>query len=254
MSAPAATRPRSWRHCGQPAARWVPAQRIRHFARAAGEMATTDVVACWSNTPPGCVPARPRRRMKTCAFSGPRSRADGCLSPPVPPKGSAAGRSRWRASRPPSRLAEVLDTEIAALEADIRAAVRACRETAARAARIETLPGIGPVTSAVPIADLPELGRLRSGQIAALGGLAPHTRQSGAWRGRSFISGGRKPVRGALYMAATSTALRGSSRFARHDKSLRARGKPHKLALVAVMRKMLVTLNAMLRANVEFQT
>ena len=109
-------------------------------------------------------------------------------------------------------------------------------------------------TCAVLISDLPELGRLRAGQIAALGGLAPHTRQSGAWRGRSFISGGRKQVRDALYTAATSTALRGSSRFARHDKSLRARGKPHKLALVAVMRKMLVTLNAMLRANVEFQT
>ncbi|MCB1366021.1 MAG: IS110 family transposase [Rhodobacteraceae bacterium] len=121
----------------------------------------------------------------------------------------------------------MLDTEIAALEADIRAAVRACRETAARAARIETLPGIGPATCAVLISDLPELRRLRAGQIAALGGLAPHTRQSGAWRGRSFISGGRKPVRGALYTAATSTALRGSSRFARHYKSLRARGKPH---------------------------
>ena len=234
----------------------VPAQRIRHFARADGQLAKTDAIDARmlaeyaarmrpDPTPPPSENLRvlralvARRRVLVATRAAERKRSRQAALPGV--QASIA------------RLTALLDSEIAALETAIRAAIMAHRETAARAARMQTLPGIGPATSAVLLAELPELGRLQPGQAAALAGLAPHTRQSGAWRGRSFISGGRKPVRDALFMAATSAALRGSSRFARHYESLRARGKPHKLALVAVMRKMLVTLNAMLRDNRDFE-
>ena len=147
-----------------------------------------------------------------------------------------------------------LTEEIAAIEREIRAAIAASRATRERARRLRTCPGIGPATAAVLIARIPELGRLAPGQAAALAGLAPHARDSGKWRGKRFISGGRKPVRDALFMAATSAAFHSKSRFATSYKRLRNAGKPHKLALVAVMRKMLITLNAMLRDNRDFET
>lgn len=145
-----------------------------------------------------------------------------------------------------------LTAQIDALQAEIRAAIQSCRTTAARVALMRSLPGIGPTTAAVLAADLPELGQLTPGQIAALARLAPRTRQSGAWSGRRFICGGRKPVRDALYMAATSAVFHSRTRFADTYARLRAAGKPHKLALVAIMRKMLVTRNAMLRENQMF--
>ena len=109
------------------------------------------------------------------------------------------------------------------------------------------MPGIGAATAAVLLAERPEPGAIGPGQVAALAGLAPHPRQSGGWRGKSFISGGRKPVRDALYMAATAAVFKSRTRFAAIDQRLRNAGKPHKPALVAVMRKMRVTLNAMVR-------
>ena len=123
------------------------------------------------------------------------------------------------------------------------------------------MPGIGPATAATLLAELPELGQVTSGEIAALAGLAPFTRQSGQWRGQSWISGGRKTVRDALFpgsgpgqaMAATSCVFRSGGQFKTFYESLRARGKPHKLALIATMRKMLVTLNAMVRNDTDFR-
>ena len=115
------------------------------------------------------------------------------------------------------------------------------------------MPGIGPATAATLLAAMPELAHAASGQIAARAGLAPLTRQSGKWRGKSWISGGRKPVRDALCMAATTCVFRTESQFAAFCKSLRARGKPHKLARIATMRKMLTTLDAMIRNEQDYR-
>ena len=145
-----------------------------------------------------------------------------------------------------------LSAEIKTMEAAIKAAIQTCRLTA-QALRMQAMPGIGPATAATLLAELPELGQVTSGEIAALAGLAPFTRQSGQWRGQSWISGGRKPVRDALYMAATSCVFRSGGQFKTFYESLRARGKPHKLALIATMRKMLVTLNAMVRNDTDFR-
>jgi transposase len=98
---------------------------------------------------------------------------------------------------------------------------------------------------------LPELGRLNRGEITSLVGLAPFDRQSGAWQGKRFISGGRVRVRCVLYMAALSARVWNPVIKAVFTR-LAAAGKPFKVCLVACMRKLLVMLNAMARSGVRF--
>jgi len=113
-------------------------------------------------------------------------------------------------------------------------------------ALLRSVPGIGPITAATLLADLPELGRLRRQEIAALVGVAPFARESGTWRGQRLIRGGRADLRHALYMAAlTSTRVPGPLR--QFYQQLRARGKPFKVALIACLRRLLTILNAILR-------
>lgn len=116
---------------------------------------------------------------------------------------------------------------------------------------VQTIPGVGPVLSAVLLADLPELGKLNRRQIAALVGVAPLNRDSGTLRGRRTTWGGRAPVRRPLYMA-TLVASRFNPRIKSFYERLVAAGKPKKVALVACMRKLLVTLNAMVRDDTSW--
>jgi transposase len=139
-----------------------------------------------------------------------------------------------------------LDAEIATLEAAIQALISACPNLAATSRRLRSAPGIGPVAATVLIALLPELGTRSGKTLAALAGLAPLNRDSGIWRGKRTIGPGRHRVRKALYMAAVS-AIRSKTRLADFYKSLRSAGKPAKLALIAVARKLLTMLNAMER-------
>jgi transposase len=111
---------------------------------------------------------------------------------------------------------------------------------------LRSVPGIGPVTATTLIADLPELGRLDRRRIAALVGLAPFARDSGAFRGRRMISGGRAHIRRVLYMA-TLTAIKHNPAIRVFYRRLVAAGRPGKVALIAAMRKLLTVLNAMLR-------
>jgi transposase len=111
---------------------------------------------------------------------------------------------------------------------------------------MRTVKGIGPVTASTLSADLPELGHLNKKQIAALVGVAPFNNDSGKWRGRRRIKGGRASIRQVLYMAALAAAR--SNVFIRSFyQSLLKRGKQKKVALVACMRKLIVILNAMIR-------
>ena len=110
---------------------------------------------------------------------------------------------------------------------------------------LASVPGVGKTIARTLIAELPELGSLDRRQIAALVGLAPWTRQSGQWRGKSFIGGGRKTVRSALFVGAM-VAARYNPQLKQRDK-LVAAGKPKILALVAVARKLITILNAILR-------
>lgn len=117
---------------------------------------------------------------------------------------------------------------------------------------LSSVPGIGPVTARTLIADLPELGRLSPKQIAALAGLAPYTQQSGKWRGRAFTGGGRTSVRSVLFLAAMA-ASRYNPVLKAFRERLRAAGKPAKVALIAVARKLLTILNAIIRENNTWQ-
>ncbi len=113
---------------------------------------------------------------------------------------------------------------------------------------LTSIAGAGRVVAAGLLADMPELGRVDGKAAASLAGLAPWTRESGQWKGRSFIRGGRARPRRLLYMAAVA-ALRCNPAMARKYAELRARGKPPKVALTAVMRKLVVLANALLKQD-----
>lgn len=119
-------------------------------------------------------------------------------------------------------------------------------------ALVRTVPGVGPVLSYTMLGELPELGHLTHKQIAALVGLAPFNRDSGKHRGERSIWGGRASVRAVLYMSAT-TAVRYDNVFGCFYRKLLSRGKTHKVAIVATMRKILVVLNSMVRQRARFE-
>lgn len=141
-----------------------------------------------------------------------------------------------------------LDRAIDEINTDLTARLRQSPAWREKDELLRSLKGIGPITSGTLMTSLPELGELDRRSIAALVGVAPFNRDSGAFRGRRAIWGGRAHVRHMLYMAATS-AIRSNPVIKPFYERLIARGKPHKVAMVACMRKMLTILNAMVRSN-----
>ena len=144
------------------------------------------------------------------------------------------------------RVIASLSQEIALLEQQVEQALREQPAACQRATQLRTAPGIGPKTCWALLADLPELGQLSARQAAALAGLAPLARDSGQFRGRRRIAAGRPRVRKALYLAARA-AVRCDPHLAAFRARLLAVGKPKQVALIAVARKLLVALNAMIR-------
>jgi transposase len=117
---------------------------------------------------------------------------------------------------------------------------------------LQGIPGVGRITIATMLCELPELGRLGRKQVAALVGVAPMNRDSGKLRGRREIFGGRSSLRGTLYMAALA-AKRFNPTIRAFYERLRTAGKTFKVAIVACMRKLVVIMNAMLRQNQPFR-
>jgi transposase len=132
------------------------------------------------------------------------------------------------------------------LEQEIAALIAATPTLTAPAARLTSVPGIGPVISATLLAALPELGQATPKQLAALVGVAPFAQDSGAHRGARHIAGGRPDVRQALYQAVI-VMRRHNPVIGGYQTALMARGKPFKVAAIAAARKLLGILNAMLR-------
>ncbi|KOX43857.1 hypothetical protein ADL19_26795 [Streptomyces purpurogeneiscleroticus] len=128
-------------------------------------------------------------------------------------------------------------------DGDISQAIKASPIWCETEALLKSIRGVGDVTACTLLAQLPELGTIGRHQLAALVGIAPINRDSGLMRGRRSVAGGRTSVRGVLYMAAL-TAIRRGSPYRPFYERLTQRGRPRKVALVAVMRKLLVTLNA----------
>jgi transposase len=169
------------------------------------------------------------------------------------------GAERQRQKRLPNkrlqksiaRLLAALQKELSSLESDIDETVRGSPAWRAKEDLLASVPGIGKVIARTLIAELPELGSLDRRQVAALVGLAPWTRQSGQWKGKSFIGGGRADVRTALFLGAMVAARHNPELKAFRDR-LVAAGKL--VALVATARKLLTILNAILRDRTPWQS
>jgi transposase len=228
--------------------------RARDFARAAGFLAKTDAVdaqmlaamaQCLQPSPAeGGLAARERlaalnkRRDQLVANrQQERTRQRECTDPIS--RHSLAAHLAW------------LDAAIAAIQAQIAAAIAAEPELEQDRRLMSSVPGVGPVTAATLLALMPEFGRRSSKQLAALAGLAPFNNDSGTRRGQRSIRGGRKRVRDALYVAAFIAAQH-AHRFKAFFKTLIDAGKPRKLAVIAVARKLLSVLNAILRDRQPF--
>lgn len=152
-----------------------------------------------------------------------------------------------------ARLIAALRRELDSLDGDLDKQIRSSPLWRMKEDLLASVPGIGKGIARTLIAELPELGSLSAKQIAALAGLAPYTRQSGTWRGKSFIGGGRTQIRAALYMGALVAARHNPALKAFRDR-LVARGKPKIVAIVAVARKLLTILNAILRDQKPWQS
>jgi transposase len=148
------------------------------------------------------------------------------------------------------RLREI-ERQIAAIDAEIRERLAADPNLAGRAAILASIPGLGDLSAIALLIDMPELGTLDGKQAASLAGLAPIARQSGSWTGRAFIRGGRASVRAGLYMPALVAARFNPDMKAKYDQLIAA-GKPAKLAIAAIMRKLIVLANALLKAQREW--
>ncbi len=150
------------------------------------------------------------------------------------------------------RHLDLLQEQLAELEADIGTTIKGSPAWREKDELLQSVPGIGPKIALTLIAELPELGTISRREIAALAGVAPFNRDSGTMRGRRMIAGGRTPVRAALYMSVL-VSIRRNLPLANHYERLPAAGKPAKVAIVACMRKLLTTLNAILRDQKSWQ-
>jgi transposase len=143
-----------------------------------------------------------------------------------------------------------LTADIEALETDIIALIKNDLNLERRFQILLSMPGIGVVTAMTLIAAMPELGHATGKEIAALTGVAPMNWDSGLMRGKRSIRGGRHAVRKALYMPALSVATRGKTPFSKSYQTLISKGKPFKVAITAIMRKLIVLANILIRKNV----
>lgn len=146
------------------------------------------------------------------------------------------------------RLLETIREELEEVDRLLAEVMAADPQTTAKATILRSIPGVGPVLAATLLGDLPELGTLTRQEAAALAGVAPMNCDSGSRRGVRMIGGGRRQVRTALYMASLSASKHPA--FKPFYDRLLARGKPSKVALVAVMRKLVILANALLRDGV----
>jgi transposase len=160
--------------------------------------------------------------------------------------------SHPRLNKSIARLRKAFEKELCELDDEIGNQVRGSPAWAEKEDLLASVPGIGPTIARSLIAELPELGTLDRRQIAALVGLAPWTRQSGQWRGRRFIGGGRASVRRMLFMGAMVAARFNPQLKLFRDKPVAA-GKPKLVAIIAVARKLLTILNAILRDKTPWQ-
>ena len=227
-------------------------RKVRAFARAQGRLAKTDridaqVLADFGVTmnPPLSLPPSPavqelatlvRRRQQLLGLIGAEK--------------NRLEKEQNRQLRSLARkLINTLNKQLEEVEKLIEALIHSDEDLRGKTQRLCQVKGVGAVTAASLLAKMPELGSLNRKQAAALAGLAPLNRDSGKYRGKRFIAAGRPAVRRALYMAAL-VASRFNDTLRAFYQSLLARGKPKKVALTAIMRKLIILLNHSLKTQV----
>ena len=229
-------------------------RQIRAFARATGQLAKTDaidaqILALFAErvrpTP------RPLPDDATQALEALLTRRRQLLEMLVAEK-NRLGVAPAHLRRDIGQHIRWLERRVADLDRELHAGVRASPVWRAQDDLLQSVPGVGPVLSYTLLAALPELGTLGRKQIAALVGVAPLARDSGTHRGRRTSWGGRAPVRTVLYMA-TLTATQWNPVLRQCYQRLRAAGKPHKVALTACMRRLLLILNAIVRTQTPWR-
>jgi transposase len=231
-------------------------RQVRDFAKALGRLAKTDridaaTLALFAQAVPLRLTQKtPAKQAELDALVTRRRQLVGLRS---------MERTRQRqtvdktARRSIEAAVKFFDKQLAALDKAIARLIDADDDWRAKRKVIQSVPGVGPTTSATLIAELPELGRLNRQAIAALAGVAPFNHDSGKHRGERRIRGGRAQVRTTLYMAAFS-ARRFNPKIRAFAERLRHAGKPFKVVLTACMRKLLTILNTLVRTATPWQT
>jgi transposase len=230
-------------------------RQVRDFAKAVGQLAKTDridaeILARFAEavTPE----ARPLKDAETQLLAALVTRRRQLRSMVVAESNRLAAAPK-RLHRGIRKHIEWLQREFRDLERDIDDTIKSSPVWREKEDLLRSVKGIGSVSAATMLAELPELGTLDRKQIAALVGVAPLNRDSGAFRGKRTVWGGRASTRATLYMA-TLTAVRFNPALRTFYQRLVAAGKPKKLALVAAMRKLLTVLNAILRDRRPWQS
>jgi transposase len=223
--------------------------RVRHFARAAGQRAKTDDIDAAILSAYGQAlqpkPTAPRTQQEQQLAELVRRRVQ-VLEILVAQRQQAQRLTLPALRRQAQSLVHRLERDREQIEAQLKALRTQATTLEARVQKLQAITGVGTITALGVLAELPELGTLNRRQAAALAGLAPHPRQSGQWQGRRSIGGGRAPVRRALYMAAL-VAAHSNRQLKEFYQRLRMAGKPAKVALTAVMRKLIVLMNHILK-------
>ena len=240
---------------GMPIAKVNPRQ-ARRFAEATGNLAKTDALDAAMLTRMGAVLSLEARPVPSAIINDLRDlrTARNALI-----KDQVAALTRAKAITLPllkrhnaARLKQI-EAQREAVDAEINALIQGDPDLAQRFAILCSIPGIAEVSAAMLLIEMPELGSLDEKQVAALAGLAPIARQSGNWKGKSFIRGGRQQVRQGLYMPALVAIRFNADLKTKYEQLIKA-GKAPKQAITAVMRKLIILANALLKKDRKWQT
>ena len=226
-------------------------KRVRDFAKARGQLAKTDaidaaVLADFAETMRP--PVRPLPDAEAQKLQALLTRRVQLVQMRTMEKNRLPLLTVPRVRRSVQNVIRTLTREVRQAEKDLGAAIRACPAWAAKDELLQSIPGIGPVVSRTLLAEMPELGTLTREQAAALAGVAPINRESGQYKGKRMIAGGRALVRTVLYMA-SQAARQGNATLRAFADRLKAKGKPPKVIRIALARKLLIIANAVLREN-----
>jgi transposase len=223
-------------------------RQVRDFAKATGRLAKTDAIDSLMIARFGEAirpKLRPLKDEETQELSALRTRRRQIIGMITMEKSRLSSATRWIRKDIQGNI-DWLETCLKKIDKDLRNLLKKSPLWQEKNAILRSVPGVGPVLSMTLLADLPELGTLDRKRIAALVGVAPLNRDSGLFRGRRMIWGGRAAIRSALYMGALS-AIRFNPVIKLFSERLRKAGKPPKVIITACMHKLLIILNAMLR-------